>query len=90
MAFLLNLKTFPPKEEAKHWAKLEEARRRQGYGPIDKEKGKQTLVDLIDRYITIVLPRKSKEARNMQRHLAWWHDKIGKYSVPKISPDLIA
>lgn len=83
-------KTLPTKEEAKHWAKLEEARCRQGYGPSDQLKNKQTLSDLIDRYTTIILPTKPKEARNMRRHLEWWRNQIGKYGVAKISPDLIA
>lgn len=83
-------KTFPTKQEAKDWSKQEEARRRQGYGPSDQMKGKQTLADLIDRYTTVILPTKPKDARNMKRHLEWWRDKIGKYGVAKISPDLIA
>ena len=78
------------KEEAKHWAKLEEARRMQGFGPADQIKGKQTLADLIDRYMTIILPTKPKDARNMKRHLDWWQDKIGKYGLTRIFPDLIA
>jgi hypothetical protein len=64
-------KTFPIKEEAKHWAQLEEARRRQGYGSIDLMSCKKILSDLIDRYETIVLPTKPKDARNMKRHLDW-------------------
>ena len=83
-------KTFPTLQEAKDWQKQEKARRRQGYGPTDQIKGKQTLADLIDRYITIILPTKPKDARNMKRHLDWWRDKIGKYGLVKISPDLIA
>ena len=43
-------KTFPTKEEAKHWSKLEEARRRQGNGSSDLMTSKKTLTDLIDRY----------------------------------------
>lgn len=49
-------KTFPTLQEAKDWQKQEKARRRQGYGPTDQMNGKQTLSDLIDRYITIILP----------------------------------
>lgn len=56
-------KTFPTKQEAKDWSKQEEARRRQGYGPSDQMKGKQTLADLIDRYTTVILSTKPKDAR---------------------------
>lgn len=83
-------KTFPTRQEAKDWGKQEEARRRQGYDPTDQLRGKQTLADLIDRYITIILPTKPKDARNMKRHLDWWKDKLGKYGLARISPDLIA
>lgn len=82
-------KTFPTKEEAKHWAKLEEANRRQGYAPSDRN-NKQTLADLISRYEMIILPTKPKDARNMKRHLDWWQNRLGKYGLNKISPDLIA
>lgn len=83
-------KTFPSKQEAKDWSKQEEARRRQGYGHSDQIKGKHTLADLLDRYETIILPTKPKDAKNMKRHLDWWRNKLGKYGLPKISPDLIA
>lgn len=83
-------KTFPRKEEAKHWAQLEEARRRQGHSSPDHMNGKKTLAELIDRYITIILPTKPKDARNMKRHLDWWRDKIGKYGLTRISSDIIA
>jgi len=39
-------KLYLQKKKPSHWAKLEEARRRQGYGPADQIKGKQTLADL--------------------------------------------
>jgi integrase len=83
-------KTFPTLQEAKDWQKEEKARRRQGYGPLSESKGKQTFADLVDRYVTIILPTKPKDARNMQRHLDWWRAKIGKYGLTKISPDLVA
>jgi integrase len=81
-------KTFPTRQEAKDWAEDEEASRRQGYGP--SVNNRHTLSDLIERYATIVLPTKPKDERNMKRHLNWWREKIGKYGLSKISPDLIA
>lgn len=83
-------KTLPTKQEAKDWGKQEEARRRQGYDPTDQLRGKQTFADLINRYIAIILPTKPKDARNMRRHLDWWREKLGKYGLARISPDLIA
>jgi hypothetical protein len=79
-------KTFPTKEEAKHWGKQEEARHRQGcYFPA-QQKAKHTLAELIDRY----LPTKPKDARNARRQLEWWKARLGKYALQTISSDLIA
>jgi integrase len=83
-------KTFPTKEEAKHWGKQEEARRRQGcYFPA-QQKAKHTLAELIDRYLMIILPTKPKDARNARRQLEWWKARLGKYALQTISSDLIA
>lgn len=88
--FPVAYKTFPTLQEAKDWSVQEEAHRRQGvylsYRAIDRK----TLADLIDRYAAIVLPTKPKNARNTQRLLAWWKNKLGKYAVQNITPDLIA
>lgn len=83
-------KSFSTLQEAKDWQKDEKARRRQGYYLADQSTGKNTLSNLIDRYTTIILPTKTKDAKNMQRHLNWWTNKLGKFGLNKISPDLIA
>ena len=83
-------KTFPTRQEAKEWGQQEEARRRQGTYVSEQSRRKNILAELIDRYLTIVLPTKPKNARETKRHLLWWKDKLGKYSVSMITPDLIA
>lgn len=83
-------KTFPTFQEAKDWGIQEEARRRQGAYLPYRDTQRKTLVDLIDRYLTIVLPTKPKNARDTRRHLIWWKEKLGKYAVLNITPDLIA
>jgi len=83
-------KTLPTRQEAKDWAQEEEVRRRQGFSSAEQAKQKHTLADLIDRYLTIILPTKSKNARDTKRHLLWWKEKLGKYGVQRITPDLIA
>lgn len=45
---------------------------------------------LINRYISIILPLKPKNAKDTERHLMWWKEKLGKYALHTISPDLIA
>lgn len=84
-------KTLPTKEEAKYWAKLEEACRRQGRGPTDQIKGKSRLwLTSFDRHMTIILPTKPERCEKHKGHLDWWRDKISKYELTRISPDLIA
>ncbi|NGX40382.1 MAG: Tyrosine recombinase XerC [Candidatus Anoxychlamydiales bacterium] len=83
-------KTFPVYQEAKDWAIEEEARRRQGIYFPDQIKKKQTLSELIDKYIELDLAFKSKSSKDTLRHLHWWKNKIGKFSLNHITPDLIA
>ncbi len=83
-------KTFPTRQEAKDWAQQEEARRRQGTYLSHRHYHKHTLAELIERYVAIVLPTKPKNASETLRHLTWWKEKLGKYAVQNISPDLIA
>lgn len=83
-------KTFPTKQEAKDWGVQEEARRRQGAYFPEQARSKSTVADLIDRYVTIILPTKPKNAKDTKRHLEWWKSKLGKYAVQAVSPDLIA
>lgn len=83
-------KTFPTRQEAKDWAQQEEARRRRGAYFPEQTSRKHTLEELIVRYSTVVLPAKQKSAKDIQRHLNWWVENLGKYGVQTITPDLIA
>lgn len=83
-------KTFPTRQEAKDWAQQEEFQRRQGsYIPSQAQK-QHTFNELVNRYLTIVLPTKPKNAKTTKRHLTWWMSKLGKYQVRLITPELIA
>ncbi len=83
-------KTFPTRQEAKDWAQQEEAKRCRGAYLPDQALQKNTLGDLIDRYVLIVLPGKPKSARDIKRHLDWWKAQLGQYGIHKITPDRIA
>src|SRR5580700_5470286 len=83
-------KTFPAFQEAKDWSIQEEAKRRQGIYFPEQIRKKHSLTELIDRYIELILPGKIQSADDMLRHLNWWKDKIGKYTLNHITPDLIA
>lgn len=82
-------KSFPTFQEAKDWGIQEAARRRQAvYNP--QKNRKHTFNELADRYLTVVLPTKPKNAPAMKRQIAWWKERLGKYQLELISPDLIA
>lgn len=81
--------TFPTMQEAKDWEIKEKARRRiETYFP-ERSNKKQTLSELIDKYILEVLSSKPKNARDTKRHLNWWKEKIGKRLVRSITADVI-
>ncbi|HEV7738188.1 MAG TPA: site-specific integrase [Chlamydiales bacterium] len=82
-------KNFSTLQEAKDWIKDEQARRRQETYFPDQAKKKHILAELIDLYIEEILPSKPKNEIDTKRHLAWWKDKIGKYTLNLISYDLI-
>lgn len=83
-------KSFPTLQEAKDWQTQEKARRRQSAYFPEQARSKNTVAELIDRYVTIILPTKPKNAKDTKRHLEWWKTKLGKYAVQAVSPDLIA
>lgn len=82
-------KVFPTKQEAKDWAKQEEAKRRLGLHFPNQQK-LHTLAELIGRYIETILPTEPKDAYNKLRQLNWWKEKLGAYALQHLTPDLIA
>jgi hypothetical protein len=48
------------------------------------------LSEAIDRYIKSILPRKPKDATNVQRHLLGWKRQLGDYSLDCIKLNLVA
>ena len=82
-------KTFPTKEEAKDWARQEEAKRRKGIYFPDQVNKKKTLQNLIERYVELILPEKPKNASNVEQHLKWWSKKLGNYCLNLISVDIL-
>jgi len=82
-------KTFPLFQEAKDWSIQEEARRRQGIYFPEQIRKKHTLANLIDQYIEFIIPLKPKTSKDVLRHLNWWKNKIGKFTLNHITPKLI-
>ncbi len=57
------------------------------------EAQKRTLAELIDRYIEEVVPATRKtvqDQRNLTAHLRWWSQRLGSYTLAKITPAMIA
>ena len=81
--------TFPTLQEAKDWEVKERARRREEVYFPERINKKQTVGELIDKYIAEVLPNKPKSARDTERHLNWWKGKIGNLLAKTITADVI-
>ncbi len=82
-------KTLNTKREALDWEKkfLYEIES----GIVTKESlKKRKLSDAIEKYISLVLPLKPKNARNVIQHLHWWNQEIGHLNLSDVSPSVLA
>ncbi len=83
--------TFRRLSDAKKWAQKTEAEIRDGrYFPANAAK-KHTLEEMIDRYKLDVMPsKKPGSVRSQEAQLGWWSEKLGAYTLDKITPAVIA
>ncbi|NGX51765.1 MAG: Tyrosine recombinase XerC [Candidatus Anoxychlamydiales bacterium] len=81
--------TFRNKTLARKWAEQTEAAIREGRHFKTAEAKKHTLNELINRYITQVIPRK-KDWKKQKSQLTWWKKQLGDYLLSDITPALIA
>lgn len=96
----VRLKGYPPQSatferitDAKKWAQDTESAIRGGRHFKTSEAKRHTLGELVDRYISDVLPKKTKNKRTksiQKQQLEWWKAKIGSYLLSDITPALIA
>ena len=84
------IQSFASKTLAMKWKRDTESAVEQGKYAYDKPGSKNTLAELIDRYIERVLPSKPKNARNVRQHLLWWKQELGHCLLSDIKPSLIA
>lgn len=84
------IKSFSSITLAKKWKKDTEVEIEKGRYFDKIEAQKHTLGEAIDRYIKIVLPGKPKDAKNVLRHLLWWKQQLGDYSLDCVKSSLIA
>lgn len=92
----VRLKGFPPQRatfrrltDARKWAQHTEAAIREGRYFKTANSRKHTLGELVDRYISEELPKKSKNI-NQKPQLIWWKAQLGDYTLADITPDKIA
>jgi integrase len=93
----IRMKGFPPqcasfkrKTDAERWIQQTESAIREGRHFKTAESKKHTLADLIDRYVSDVLPTKKKSEKKQKSQLVWWKSQIGSYLLSDITPALIA
>ena len=82
--------TFERMTDAKKWVQSTESAIKEGRHFKTSEAKRHTLGDLIDRYISDVLPTKPKNARNQSQQFEWWRAQMGSYSLADVTPALIA
>jgi integrase len=77
-------------KEAKRWAQKKEAEIRETrFFPKDLGKEK-TFTELVDRYISKELPKKTKGVAKQTQQLQWWKKHLGKYFLCHITAGMIA
>lgn len=76
--------TFQRLTDARRWAQQTESAIQEGRHFKTREAKRHTLAELIDRYIESVLPHK-KSAHEQKRHLLWWKEELGSYTLADIT-----
>jgi integrase len=88
--FPIQTATFDRKTDAKNWATVTEAAIKEGRHFKTSTAKKHTVGDLIDEYITNVIPKKGTQGPKQEAQLEWWDDAIGAYSLSAVTPNLLA
>src|ERR1700722_12031584 len=88
--FPIQQATFERLTDAKRWAQQTESAIREGRHFKTSAAKRHTLGELIDRYISDVLPHKPKNKSNRALHLNWWKSELGKYTLADVTPAVIA
>lgn len=82
--------SFKRKTDADRWVQQTEAAIREGRHFKTTEAKKHTLAQLIDRYMTDVLPTKKKSEQRQGAQLHWWKKQLGSYLLSDVTPAMIA
>ena len=82
-------KTFRRKTDAQKWAQKTEVAIREDQYAVNPIPRRKTLAELIDRYVSEVLPRKPKSAPFQKRQLEVWRKELGHLKIADITPSRI-
>ncbi len=83
------VQTFPDEKLAKRWLAEQERNALLGIHFSQVRASEHTLSEAIDRYIAEELPRKPRNAQNVEHHLKWFREELGDYALSAIRPSLI-
>lgn len=75
--------------DAKKWAQDTESAIRDGRHFKTIEAKKHTLGDMVDRYIKSEIPNKPKSGAAYKRHLEWWKEQLGSYTLDAVTAPMI-
>lgn len=81
-------KTFGTEKEAQAWGRTTRYEIEKGLVTSTLLQNRK-LSDAIEKYISDILPHKPKNARNIERHLKWWVQQLGRHQLNEISALLI-
>ena len=82
--------TFPRKSDAKRWAAETEAAIRQRRYFSVFEAQRHTAAQMIERFLTDVLPQRLKQRRDLVSHLSWWKSEIGAHLLSELTPSVLS
>lgn len=82
--------SFKRKTDADRWIQQIESAIREGRHFKTTESKKHTFGQLVDRYMSDVLPTKRKCEQRQGAQLIWWKKQLGSYLLSDITPNLIA
>lgn len=82
--------TFARRTDAKQWGSRTEAEIRQRQHLTVFESKRHTAAEMIDRFISEVVPNRPKQRRDLVSHLSWWRGTVGKYALSELTPSVLA
>ncbi|MGD8207342.1 MAG: site-specific integrase, partial [Thiohalocapsa sp.] len=82
--------TFPKLTDARRWAAETETKLARGEFHAEEQARKRTVGDVLKRYLASPAFAKITEQDTRKAHLRWWDARLGKVSLDKLTPALIA